>query len=148
MTQTADTPAGRADQLLAMTARLCDLVAEEIQALKERRLDKGTAGWEDKERLVHAWRLEVSRIKAEPALIAGLDPDRRKALTDAAMRLETVLEGHAHALAAMREVTEGLVRSIAAEISAARAAPPGYGRSGAASGGSAESSGLAVNARV
>ena len=61
----------RAEQLLAMTQRLVSLLDEEVAALKARRLDASGAGWDEKEKLVHAWRLEVSRIKADPGLMAG-----------------------------------------------------------------------------
>jgi hypothetical protein len=49
----------------------------------------------------------------------------------------------------MKHVTEGLVRSIAAEIASARAAPAGYGRSGGISHQPSKSaSGLAVDAKA
>jgi hypothetical protein len=63
----ADHVEDRAEQLLAMTLRLTGLVEEEIAAVKARKLDASTANWDEKERLVHAWRLEVSRIKADPS---------------------------------------------------------------------------------
>ncbi len=139
----------RAEQLLAMTQRLVTLLDAEIAALKARKLDAGGAGWDEKEKLVHAWRLEVSRIKADPALMAGLSQGRKEALRTAARALEDRLEDHERTLAAARTVTEGLVRSIAAEIAEARSAPAGYGAGGAATGGQRrEASGLAVDAKV
>lgn len=139
----------RAEQLLAMTRRLVSLLDEEVAALKARRLDANTASWDEKEKLVHAWRLEVSRIKADPGLMAGLSATRKDALRTAAKELEDRLEDHERALAAARTVTEGLVRSIAAEIAESRSAPAGYGAAGVATGGQRrEASGLAVNAKV
>ncbi len=140
--------ADRADQMLTMTSRLVEMVTEEMKALRDRRLDGAGANWDEKERLVHAWRLEVGCIKADPSLLSGIGEERKAALKQASQALETALEGHAMALAAMKQVTEGLVRSIASEIASARGAPQGYGRGGAASGGGGDSAGLAVNARV
>jgi hypothetical protein len=139
----------RADQLLAMTQRLASLVTAEIETVKARKLDGGSADWEEKERLVHAWRIEVSRVKAEPALLAGIGEDRKLALREAAKALEDGLEAHARALGAMKSVTEGLVRSIAAEIASSRSGPAAYGRSGAVNATPRrEASGLAVDAKA
>lgn len=139
----------RADQLLAMTQRLITLVTAEIEALKARRLDGASAGWEEKERLAHAWRLEVSYIKTNPDALAGVTEACKAGLRDAARELELKVEAHARALEAMKTVTEGLVRSIASEIASARSGPTGYGRSGAVSPApQRDASGLTVNAKA
>ena len=139
----------RADQLLAMTERLAALIREEIGAVKTRTLDGGTADWDEKERLVHSWRLEVSRVKADPTLLAGLSEERKMRMRGAAKALEDGLEEHARTLNAMKIVTEGLVRSIAAEIASVRSAPAAYGRSGTVNEAQRrEASGLAVDAKA
>jgi hypothetical protein len=145
----ANSPSERADQLLAMTKRLIALVTAEIDALKAKRLDGASANWDEKERLAHAWRLEVAHIKANPSALAGVAEDRKQALRESAKQLEEQLEAHAHALIAMKTVTEGLVRSIASEIAAVRSAPAGYGRGGAINTATKrEASGLAVDAKA
>ena len=68
----------RGEQLDVMTRRLIGLVANEITAVREHRLSQANADWDEKERLVHAWRLEVSRIKADPTLLAGLSAARKE----------------------------------------------------------------------
>jgi hypothetical protein len=141
-------PVDRADQLLAMTRRLVQLIGEEIAALKARRLDGAGRDWDEKERLVHAYRLEVAAIKANPAALDGARADQREALKQAARELEAALAGHGHALAAMKEVSEGLVKAVATEIAAARSAPTGYGRSGTVDPGRRDASGIAVNAKA
>lgn len=139
----------RADQLLAMTERLVLLIRDEIAAVKAHKLDSGSVGWDEKERLVHSWRLEVSRVKADPTLLAGVSEDRKTRMREAAKALETGLEEHARTLNAVKTVTEGLVRSIAAEIVSVRSAPAAYGRSGTVKGGERrEASGLAVDAKA
>ena len=138
----------RAEQLDLMTRRLIGLVSREAEAVRAHRLTAANADWEEKERLVHTWRLEVSRIKADPGLLAGLSQSRKESLREASRELETMLEAHATALAASKSVTEGLVRTIATEIAAVRSAPAGYGRGGTSAGAPRQASGLAVNARA
>lgn len=139
----------RAEQLETMTRRLIGLVAEEAAAVRAHKLNANSADWDEKERLVHAWRIEVSRIKADPALLAGLSHPRKEGLRESARELELALSSHAQALAASKDVTEGLVRSIAGELAAVRAAPAGYGRTGGvASAPNRQASGLTVNAKA
>ncbi|HOZ27519.1 MAG TPA: flagellar basal-body protein FlbY [Hyphomonadaceae bacterium] len=139
----------RATQLLAMTQRLVTLMGEEVEAVKTRKLQGPSAEWDEKERLVHAWRIEVSKVKAEPGLLAGIPNDLKLSLRDAAKALEDGLEAHANALMATKTVTEGLVRSIAAEIASSRSAPAAYGRSGTVNPNARrEASGLAVDAKA
>jgi hypothetical protein len=145
MTDDAD----RAEQLLAMTRRLDALVSAEIDAIKARRLDGGSAGWDEKERLAHVWRLEVAHVKANPAALAGIGDGLKTQLREAAAALEDKLAAHALALGAMKAVTEGLVRSIASEIASARSAPAAYGRHGSVNpAAKREASGLAVDAKA
>jgi hypothetical protein len=139
----------RAEQLDAMTRRLVRLIGEEAEAVQAHRLSAANAGWDEKERLVHAWRLEVARIKANPALLAGISSARKASLKGSARELENALESHAVALAASKAVTEGLVRSIAAEVAAVRSAPAGYGRTGSFnSAAPRQASGVALNAKA
>ncbi len=139
----------RATQLLAMTQRLVTLMGEEVEAVKTRKLQGPSAEWDEKERLVHAWRIEVSKVKAEPGLLAGIPNDLKLSLRDAAKALEDGLEAHANALMATKTVTEGLVRSIAAETASSRSAPAAYGRSGTVNPNARrEASGLAVDAKA
>ena len=49
----------RAEQLHAMTLRLTGMVVAEAEAVRAHRLSSANAGWDEKERLVHAWRIEV-----------------------------------------------------------------------------------------
>lgn len=139
----------RAEQLEAMTRRLIGMVAAEAEAVRAHRLSAANADWDEKERLVHAWRIEVSHIKADPSLLSGLSPTRKDRLRESSRELERVLSAHASALAASKDVTEGLVRSIATELAATRSAPAGYGRTGGINAGpNRQAAGLAVNAKA
>lgn len=145
----ASDPNDRADQMLAVAHRLIELIRKEAEAMRERRLQGAGADWEEKERLVHAWRLEVQRIRLDPSLIRTADADRRARLAAASRDLEIQLDAHETALAALKEVTEGLVKEIAVEIGAARAAPRGYGANGTLGGGAKlAASGVAVDAKA
>jgi len=149
MTQFSVSGDDRADRLLAMGQRLLQLIQAEIVALQERRLDGASIDFEEKERLAHAYRLEITHIKADPTLLSGARPDQIQNLRALSSGLETALSGHQAALSAMKEVSEGLVRSIAGEIASARGGPAGYGRSGALqSGARPDSSGLTINAKA
>jgi hypothetical protein len=139
----------RADQLLVIATRLVALVRSEVEALKARKLDGGSADFAEKERLAHAWRLEVNQVRADPSVLAGATAAQKAALRDVAHELETLLETHTQALEAMKTVTEGLVRAIADEVAASRRAPAAYGRSGSLQGPRPDAaSGIAVNAKA
>ena len=145
----SQSPQDRADQLLAMTKRLIALVTAEIDALDARKLDGASADWDEKERLAHSWRLEVAHVKQNPRALEGASESVKAALREAARELEKALARHAHSLAAMKEVTEGLVRSIAAEIASVRSAPAAYSRGGMVNPQARnEASGLTVNAKA
>jgi hypothetical protein len=139
----------RADQLLAMSARLIRMIREEAAAMKSRALDRSTPAFEEKERLTHAYRLEAAAVRADPGLLAGARADQIEALARSSLELEAALAEHTAALTGMKRVTEGLVRAIAAEIGASRAAPSAYGRSGQVVAGSGrEAAGIALNAKA
>lgn len=149
MSIAAENPTDRAEQMLAIAKRLIALVSAEVKAMKIRKLDGATADFAEKERLAHAWRLEVTAIKANPALLKGAAAATMSKLKDAAKELETVLQAHAAAIQAMKQVTEGLVKAIADEIASQRRAPPAYGRSGAIQASRTQAaSGLTVNAKA
>lgn len=149
MALAATTPHDRADQLLNVTERLTELVRAEIAALKEGRLDASSQDWNEKEKLAHAYRLEMTQIKREPALLAGVSKDQVQRLMKAVETFQQVLDHHAQSIVGMKDVTEGLVRAISEEVAAARAAPSGYGAAGkVAKPKDSSSSGIAANVKV
>ena len=99
----------RLNQLIGLTRRLTDLMVAETQALKARKLDASSADWEEKERLAHTYRLEMTDLSRNPDQLVPVPRDLRKSLFEATRRFQEVLAEHGTALAAMREVTEGLV---------------------------------------
>lgn len=131
MALAAHNGADRADQMIALTQRLSNLVTAETQALRAGKLDASSSEWAEKEKLAHAYRLEMQAIRANPALLDGASADQKADLMQAAQSLQTLLESHAKALDAMKGVTEGLVKAITEEAADKRAGPRGYGVNGA-----------------
>lgn len=142
--------ADRADQLIAITERLSTLVTQEIEAHKENRLNASSQDWAEKEKLAHAYRIEIANIRANPALLAEASQSQKEELKSKVQAFAELTETHADALAASKQVTEGLVRAMTEEVASTRAAPAGYGRAGAVTQpkSSAANSGIAANLKV
>lgn len=136
----------RLDQLVALTKRLTDLMITETEALKARKLDASSQDWDEKERLAHTYRMEMTNLAKSPDTIVQADSNLRKELFETVRRFQEVLAEHNRALSAMREVTEGLVENIAREVAAETSGPRGYGATGQS--GKMRASGIAVNAKA
>lgn len=137
----------RLDQLISLTKRLTTLMADETTALKERQLDASSTDWDEKERLAHTYRLEMTSLARQPDELVKCNPDLRKGLFESVRRFQEVLAEHDKALGAMRSVTEGLVESIAREVAQETRGPQAYGSNGL-TGGQTRAAGIAVNAKA
>lgn len=127
----ADDAADRAEQILLLTERLAGIVETETAALsagRPARPDSPESA--ELQRLANAYRLEMARIKNEPALIADASRGARERLQTATAALQVRLDGYAVALGAAREVTEGLMRAMAQEVQTTRRGAQGYGAQG------------------
>jgi hypothetical protein len=141
--------ADRADQLIAITDRLTTLLSQEIEAHKTGQLDASSQDWTEKEKLAHAYRIEISNIRQDPSLLEGASDSQKESLKLKVESFRELTIQHANALAASRQVTEGLVKAITDEIAETRAAPKGYGRAGEVSQTrDSASSGLTANLKV
>lgn len=127
----ADDAGDRVGQLIALTERLTERLAEETRAFETRRPQDVVPGLEETQRLANVYRHESARVKADRSLIAGAELKQRMALMRATEAFEAVLARHARAVEAARTVSEGLVQAIAAEVAQARA-PARYGAGGLA----------------
>ena len=136
----------RCDQLLALTERLTASIAAETRAFEAQRPHEAAAGQALAAELAAAYRLESARVKADPALLAGASPERRRRLTAATVAFEAALARHARALKAAMVVTDGLVRALAAEVASTRAPAAGYGAQGRSRAG--DPSAIALNTRA
>lgn len=119
----------RTAQLARLTQRLTDMLAVEAAAFEAHR-PQDVAGQSDEMiQLANIYRHESIRLRADPSLISGADKRARERLIQATQTFEAVLARHGRAVAAAKEVTEGMVQAIVEEVAAARTATAPYGAS-------------------
>lgn len=136
----------RIEQLIALTTRLSVLMMEETQALAARQLDASSVNWHEKEQLAHTYRLEMADLSKNPDQLVKLDQSLRRSLLKTTSRFQEILTEHSKTLTAMKEITEGLVQSIAKEVASEQHGPRGYGQRGQQD--SLRASGIAINAKA
>jgi hypothetical protein len=124
------TASANARRLIALTDRLSDRLEGETLAFAERRPGDVVASLPETQELTNQYRRESAQLKASPGMVASAPIAERKVLIQATQRFEAVLAKHARAVEAARSISEGLVRTIAAEVAGARAMGTGYGASG------------------
>lgn len=136
MTETATINArARVRQLTDLTTRLTARLSDESKAFEARRPQDAAASLADTQDLANLYRRESAQLKAHPASVAAAPAADREALIRATQAFEAVLSRHAHAVEAARVISEGLVRTIAAEVAGHRGSPSAYGASGRANAG-------------
>lgn len=124
--------AARVRQLADLTRRLTERLSTELAALRARRPQDMLPGLGETQELAGLYRRESAQVKANPGLIAAAPAAERQALARLVQAFEAVLKEHAAAIEAARAISEGLVRTIAAETTQARAVPAAYGATGRA----------------
>ena len=122
----------RIRQLIDLTRRLTESLAEEARAFEAHRPQDAVATVAVTQDLANTYRRESAQLKANPAAIAAAPAAERTALIKATEAFEAVLSRHARAVEAARVISEGLVKTIAAEVAGQRGAPSAYGASGRA----------------
>jgi hypothetical protein len=126
----ADDARDRAEQLALITMRLTAMVAEETRRIDARQPPLEGAEAEEKNRLANAYRLELARIKQEPALIQTAPAALLQLLKQHTLALHEQLAKHAISLNAVKVVSEGLVHAMAEEIVRQRNGASNYGARG------------------
>ncbi|RIJ68211.1 flagellar basal-body protein FlbY [Brevundimonas sp. LPMIX5] len=132
MTADVETAALRVQHLTRLTRDLTDRLSLEMDALRAHRAQDLNEGMAQTQEMANLYRRESAQVKANPAAIAAAPEADRHALIEATEVFETVLAEHAVTVEAARQISEGLVRTIAAEVAGARAQGVGYGASGQA----------------
>lgn len=132
MTPDVETSTLRARQLINLTQALTERLSAESAAFRALRAQDVAAGMAETQELANLYRRESAQAKAAPAFLTVIPADLREALISATQAFESVLAEHASTVDAARQVSEGLVRAIAAEVAGARAQGVGYGASGRA----------------
>ncbi|MFJ6024009.1 flagellar basal-body protein FlbY [Brevundimonas sp. NPDC092305] len=125
----------RVRQLTDLTVRLTERLTEESHAFEARRPQDAAATLADTQELANLYRRESAQLKANPGCIASAPQDARKRLVECTEAFEAVLSRHARAVEAARIISEGLVKTIAAEVASQRGNPSAYGSSGHATNG-------------
>ena len=127
MTLSAMDAADRANQLIGLTERLIQRLKAELEALDAGRPQDLAEGQAEAAELANIYRRESLRIQADPSLISGAPETLKSRLAQATRGFETLLQSHAVALKAASQLTEGLVKAIAAEVTRQRRPSAGYG---------------------
>jgi hypothetical protein len=130
MTIAAENAAERVEQLILLTERLADLIAQDAAAFEQRRPLEAAKNIEETSRLANIYRHESARVRADPRLVEAAPVNQRAALLRATEALDAVLARQGRALEAARTVTEGLVQAIAGEIANQRVEQSAYGANG------------------
>jgi hypothetical protein len=129
----AQNPQDRVEQLILLTERLTELVAEQAQAFETRRPQDAAAKIDETSRLANLYRHESARVRAQPDLVSSAPLALRTRLVRATEAFDAVLARQGRALNAARTVTEGLVKAIAEEVANQRSKGVSYGATGVAS---------------
>ncbi|WP_300555935.1 flagellar basal-body protein FlbY [Maricaulis sp.] len=119
--------AERAQALLKLTQRLTDLIRQETSLFKERRPQDALPLQDEKSKLANIYRTEVSRARQEPTRFAGAPSTVKSALRQSTEVFHKALAENGHAVAAMKQLTEGVVKAIADEAARQKSAGGGYG---------------------
>ena len=125
----------RVRQLIDLTERLSARLSAETRAFEARRPQDAALTLVETQDLANAYRRESAQVKADPGALAPAPVAARKALIEATKAFEAILSTHARAVYAARTVSEGLVRTIAAEVADQRGSPSAYGATGRANAG-------------
>lgn len=132
MTADIETATLRVQHLTRLTRDLTERLSLEMAAMRAHRAHDLAQGVAETQEMANLYRRESAQVKASPSLIAPAPEADRRALIEATEAFEAVLTEHAVTVEAARQVSEGLVRTIAAEVASARAQGVGYGATGQA----------------
>jgi hypothetical protein len=118
----------KAEDLIALTAKLASLVEQEIVVLKGKRPSELTKTENDRAALTLLYGKAMVEFKTKPQ-IAALPAPLQQRLKTATERLHKALGEQSRLLARFRHVTEGMIKAIA-ETVAARESVGTYGKNG------------------
>lgn len=135
MTDEAEIAALRVRHLTRLTRDLTARLERETEAMRAHRPQDLADGMAETQEMANLYRRDSAQVKANPGLLASAPETDRRALIQATETFEAVLAEHALTVEAARNISEGLVRAIAAEVAGARAQGVGYGASGRATAG-------------
>lgn len=128
----ADLAQARVRQLTALTRTLTQRLSSEMTAFQEGRPQDVAHGLAATQEMANVYRRDTAHVKANPALLAAAPLEDRRDLMEATEIFDGVLARHALAVEAARTISEGLVRTIAQEVTATRTPASAYASDGRA----------------
>lgn len=131
-TSLAVTASARVRQLIDLTQTLTRRLSDELVAFEAQRPQDVAEGLAQTQELANRYRRESAQLKADPSGLAHAPVADRIALIRATEAFEAILGRHARAVEAARVISEGLVKTLAAEIRSQRGVPNAYGATGQA----------------
>src|SRR4051794_16687172 len=102
----------RVEQLILLTERLTELIAQQAHAFESRRPQDAAVLLEETSRLANLYRHESARVRADTSMVASAPLELRTRLIRATEAFDSVLARQGRAIEAARTVTEGLVKCI------------------------------------
>lgn len=88
-------PQPKTEELLAVIRQLTELLTKENAALKRHRTDEVKTFTERKEQLARLYQGHMNAVHRDPGMLKALDPAKRAALTQQAMRLGELMQENA-----------------------------------------------------
>ncbi|HEY2658831.1 MAG TPA: flagellar basal body protein [Caulobacteraceae bacterium] len=123
-------PLDRIEQMIRLTERLTQLLADQAVSFEARRPQDAAASMEETTRLANTYRHEAQRLRGAPGEIERAPLEQRRRLLRATEAFDAVVARQGRALHAAKTITEGLVQAIAEEVANQRSANSGYGPRG------------------
>jgi len=115
------------DRIVILSARLGEIVSEEINTLKQRRPSDLAPLVEMKSELSDRYQAEMNSLRENPELMRAADPSEVERLKDATFLLHGILDEYRTAVTAAKTVSERLVKAIGDEVAARRRPVNCYG---------------------
>ena len=139
-------PAVKSEDLFQVIRQLSDLLTKENSALKRHRPEDVKALTERKEQLARLYQSHMNGVHRDPEILRALEPSKREAMTQSAMRLGELMQENASLLKAniqsinmfFKAVTDALKARQEEKVAA-------YSRSGSLNGYAVTKRSLAVS---
>ncbi len=118
----------RVDNLIALTQQLTGLLDSETTLLETRRPSDIKSLNDEKAKISALYQREMAALKSNPRQIKELSPAKRDMLKQVTADFRGRTNQHLHLLKSFRHVSEGIVKSVADEVTAKDVPAAGYGR--------------------
>lgn len=117
----------RVDNLINLTHQLTGLLDSEELMLNDHRPSEIQSLNDEKAKVSALYQRELMILKSDPSKIKALAPAKRDALKSSTAEFRKSTDRHLRLLQNFRRVSEGIVKSVADEVSAKDIQATGYG---------------------